>query len=166
MWIFTSAGFVSAVEDTTDENRVFVRARDKSSLETMIKAIELAGNAEFEDTGKRNPDLDISEIKFLTKKYSDYPHRVNISKATLAKWLEFEVLNYLKYSNFKDALTAVRGEEWHDAAMNVWTSMLQVQDAPSSVYTPKTEEQKAEAWAMAQTKSKGKSRSKSKAVSK
>lgn len=121
MWIFTSAGFVSAVESPTDEDMLQVRARDRESLRHMIEGIRLAGKADGED-------YDADNMKILTKEFSDYPWRVFVSKSTFAIWLQFETLNYLNYKNYKNALTEVRGKQWHDAALNVWVDMLAVEE--------------------------------------
>lgn len=121
MWIFTSAGFVSAVEHRDDEKLLMVRARDEDSLKIMAQGIEAAGKAADENYG---------EIKIYSEGGSDYPWRAVVSKATFAIWVQFEIMNYLVYPNFKTALTAFRGEKWHRAAMNVWTDMLAVEDKP------------------------------------
>lgn len=121
MWIFTSAGFVSAVEHREDENYLMVRARDKRSLEEMIDGIELAGNAEGVDYG-------IENMEIYSVAYSDYPWRVVISKATFAVWSVYEIMNFINYHNFKDAAKMNRGKEWANALMGVWSSMLAVED--------------------------------------
>lgn len=121
MWIFTSAGFVSAVQHRDDENLLMVRGRDKESLFTMLQGIEAAGKANDEDYG-------VDAMTIYSEEISDYPWRVVVSKATFAIWVQFEILNYLNYHNFKNALTQIKGEKWHRAAMNVWTAMLAVED--------------------------------------
>lgn len=122
MWIFTTGSFVSAVQHRDNPDLVMVRARDKESLETMLEGIELAGVA----------DAEKFERPEIISVPGDYRWRVTISKATFAIYLQFEVLNYLNYENYKDALTKVRGEKWHRAAMGVWTSMLAVDDGPKA----------------------------------
>lgn len=119
MWLFTTGGFLSAVEHREDKDKLMVRARDKRSLETMIEGIELAGSA----AGK-----DLTGLKIIQKTPSDYPWRVEVSKATFAMFAVHEIMNYLNYSNFKNAVTEIRGPKWHQAAMNVWVDMLAVAD--------------------------------------
>jgi hypothetical protein len=121
MWIFTTGGFVSAVQHRDNPDMVMVRARDKESLETMLEGIELAGTANDE----------VFEKPEIVSVPGDYRWRVTVSKATFAVFVQFEILNYLNYANYKDALTKVRGETWHRATMGVWTSMLQVDDGPA-----------------------------------
>jgi hypothetical protein len=120
MWIFTTGGFVSAVQHRDNPELVMVRARDKESLETMLEGIELSGVANDEK-------FERPEIVSVP---GDYRWRVTVSKATFAVFVQFEILNYLNYDNYKTALTKVRGEKWHRATMGVWTSMLAVDDGP------------------------------------
>jgi hypothetical protein len=120
MWVFTSGGFVSAVQLRSNEDLVMVRARDRQSLETMLEGIELSGVANDE----------VFERPEIVSVPGDYRWRVTISKATFVLFLQFEVLNYLNYDNFKTALTASRGKVYHDAAMGVWVKMLAVDDGP------------------------------------
>lgn len=120
MWVFTSGGFVSAVQHRDNEDLVMVRARDRQSLETMLEGVELTGAADGEV-------FDRPEIVSVP---GDYRWRVTVSKATFVLFLQFEVLNYLNYDNFKDALSASRGKIYHDAAMGVWVKMLAVDDGP------------------------------------
>lgn len=121
MWIFTTGGFVSAVEDKNNAEGVVVRARDRAALVNMLEGIELAGNASGDAQA-------VGEI--VTGEGTDYRWRVRLSKATFAIWLQYEVLNFLDYGNFKNALTAERGDDYHRACMNVWTDMLAVDDGP------------------------------------
>lgn len=127
MWIFTTGGFVSAVQLRSNPDLVMVRARDQLSLETMLEGIELAGTANDE----------VFERPEIVSVPGDYRYRVTISKATFVLFLQFEVLNYLNYDNFKTALTASRGEKWHDAAMGVWVKMLAVDDGPVEETEPR-----------------------------
>lgn len=120
MWLFTTGGFLSAVEHRDNADMLVVRARDKQSLETMIEGIELAGTA----AGK-----DLSGLEIVQKTPSDYPWRVELSKATFALFAVNEIMNYLNYHNFKNAVTESRGDTWHKAAMNVWVDMLAVADS-------------------------------------
>ena len=119
MWLFTTGGFLSAVEHRDDNTMLMVRARDKQSLETMLEGIEVAGAAAGQEK---------VELKIIQKLPSDYPWRVEVSKATFALFVQHEIMNYLNYHNFKSAVTEIRGQKWHNAAMNVWVDMLAVSD--------------------------------------
>jgi hypothetical protein len=122
MWVFTSGGFVSAVQHRDNPDLVMVRARDRQSLETMLEGIELTGVADDEKFVR--PDI--------VSVPGDYRWRVTVSKSTFVLFLQFEVLNYLNYDNFKNALTETRGKKWHNAAMGVWTDMLAIDDGPKA----------------------------------
>lgn len=119
MWVFTTGGFVSAVEHRDNADMLIVRARDRQSLETLVEGIELSGNAAGNEP---------QEVEIFKKTPSDYPWRIEVSKATFAMVMVHEIMNYINYSNFKNSLTEIRGEKWHKAAMNVWVDMLAVSD--------------------------------------
>lgn len=129
MWVFGTFGFLSAVQDKKDESgdRLLVRARDRRSLQIFIDSVNLAGAAQNEG-GVPVEDLSYDDI--VTGEGTDYAYRVRMSKGTFALGVQFEILNFLEYGNFKDALTGARGKTYHDAAMNVWVDMLAVDDRP------------------------------------
>jgi hypothetical protein len=125
MWIITTGGFVSAVEHRDNKDLVMVRARDRQSLQTMIEGIELAGNAINAEGVKHEIEQDLVPVSSDT---ADYRWRVTVSKATFALWLQFEVLSYLNYPNFKSALAKHRGSDFSRAAHRVWDDMQLVSD--------------------------------------
>lgn len=127
MWVITTGGFVSAVEHRDNKDLVMVRARDKQSLDTMIEGIEMAGKAINENGEKLSVEEDLEPKSSDT---ADYRWRVTISKSTFALWLQFEVLNYLNYPNFKSALAKHRGGDFSRAAHKVWDDMQLVSDGP------------------------------------
>lgn len=125
MWIFTTGGFVSAVEHRDDKSQAMVRARDKKSLEEMLSGIRKA----FEEQGKTTEEID--EIMVDMSIYSvigDYKWRAVVPKSAFALFLAYETMHYLNYANFKSKLTATRGQKWHDTAMKVWSAMFGVED--------------------------------------
>lgn len=131
MWIFTTEGFISAVQDPAKEDCVQVRARDKKSLESMLQSIELAGEAINANAPEGVEPVVFGPYEIVTGKGTDYRWRVQgLDKGTFALFMQFEILNYLEYTNYKSALTASRGQQYHDAAMNVWVDMLAVDDGP------------------------------------
>lgn len=127
MWITTTQGFISAVADPKDPEHLIIRARDRRSLESMIARTRLAATvAGHSDT----PNSQFSDI--VTGEGTDYRWRVRASKTTFALFLSHEVLNFLTYRNFKNALKQSRGKVWADAASNVWFDMLAVDDGPKN----------------------------------
>ena len=131
MWVFGTFGFLSAVQDKKDESgdRLLVRARDKKSLQIFIDSVNLAGT---EQDGGGVPVETLTYDDIVTGEGTDYAYRVRMSKGTFALGVQFEILNFLEYGNFKDALTHARGKTYHDAAMSVWVDMLAVDDRPRS----------------------------------
>lgn len=118
MWVFTTGGFVSAVDkgmvDGVPSERVVVRARDRESLVLLVSTVELldgeAGVEIHEGTG------------------TDYKYRVEVSKEDFAEWLRYEALTQIDYDNFKNALLESRGSVWSSASSRVWVAMLSVED--------------------------------------
>lgn len=106
MWVFTQDGFVSAVENSDKPGEMVVRSRDRASLELLS-------------------DLTGSEIVEL--QHRDYEYRVFVTKQDFANWLVSHV-EEIDYSNFKNRLWRTRGDVYHDAANEVWGTMLSVSD--------------------------------------
>lgn len=106
MWIFTETGFVSAVRHYDDPNLVVVRARDAQSLEVLAELAE----APIEKTPE-----------------NDYPYRVGVKDETLKFWLSTSV-DMLDYTNFKNRVDVSRGNVYHRALSDVWTTMHEVTD--------------------------------------
>lgn len=124
VWIWYSGGFVSCVAHRDNPDLLMVRARDEQSLLTMKEGIEVIGNA-FSDDDKIDRD-----VKIWSMENSDYRWRAIVSKETFSLWINHEIFSYLNYTNFKSALTEVRGEAWHQTAMGVWGQMQKIGDGP------------------------------------
>jgi hypothetical protein len=141
MWVFTTGGFVSAVQHRDNPDLVMVRARDKQSLEIMIASVNARQELQLD------PALEIT-----TTLNADYPHRVTITKAQWIQFLTTETEDFLNYENFKSELDRVRGKKFHDAAMRVWVDMHAVED----VTRPKVRDrQHYTAWGPASSKYEG-----------
>lgn len=126
LWIFTSDGFLSAVEHRADANKLMVRARDRKSLENLVAGSQMAGAADGED------DLKYEDI--YSEKNSDYAHRIVVSKATFALWVSFEVMNMITYPNFKSEAAKYRSGQWMTSLHGVWHEMNKVDEAPKPAY--------------------------------
>lgn len=101
MWVFTTEGFVSAVQHRDDRKLLMVRARTRQALE------ELA---------------DISEEGILQTPSADYPFRVVVDRKTFNSWLGLEV-EHIDYDNFKGAAHMLGDQRYDDALMDVWSVM-------------------------------------------
>lgn len=102
MWIFTPQGFISAVADRNNPEKIVVRARNPDHLRTMF------------------PDEVISETN-----QGDYPARVFIDRGRFAGWLYVQAYD-LDYTNFKDAIPE-DAPAYHDACVGVWAQMHDIE---------------------------------------
>jgi hypothetical protein len=106
MWIFTEAGFVSAVQHQDNADYLMVRARDHQSLESLATMISV-------------------EIK--STPVADYPYRLVASKEDFKSWMN-DNIDFLGYSNFKNQVAITRGKEYAYALGSVWSTMHEVED--------------------------------------
>ena len=101
MWIFTSTGFVSAVVHRDDPDLIVVRARDRESLNSLIKR-----------TGAEvNP-----------WKGSDYAFRIVVPRTEFTAWTA-EQAQAIDYTNFKSSAHSRRGGPFADVLHKVWDVM-------------------------------------------
>lgn len=107
MWIFTTEGFVSAVQKPGDTD-LTVRARDTRSLDGLSRATGSAIS--------RTP-------------HADYPYRLVVPHDEFAAWLVGAVAA-LTYPNFKSAVARSRGHAFAHPLMDVWSAMHGVTDLP------------------------------------
>lgn len=105
MWIFTTTGFISAVQDPEDRT-IIVRSRDRASLESI--------SSQF------------SSLVIATP-LADYPYRLEMTSEQLSKWLADQALN-INYRNFKSEVYAVRGSKFSKTLTKVWSVMHDVED--------------------------------------
>jgi hypothetical protein len=108
MWLFTTRGFYSVVQDKEDSRKLVVRARLHGDLE---KLREIA------------PKL--SDTFQLPRR--DYRFRAFISRKDFAAVLP-KLLAELDYTNFKDEVWAKQGSERADLYHDVWAVMYRAQD--------------------------------------
>lgn len=106
MWIFTSSGFVSAVQDWNDNNLVLVRARDHSSLEPLAVA---------------------ASVEIATTPDADYPYRVSVTKDAFATWVSVQAAA-IDYPNFKSEVAVSRGAVFARVLGKVWDVLHGVED--------------------------------------
>lgn len=110
MWIFTTSGFFSCVQDKQDPRQIQMRARSKQDIEA-IEAIMKQRGLEF--TGP-----------FETPK-ADYRYRVVMPRPIFLAVM-VEIAGDLNYTNFKDA--AHRSGQGDKPLMRVWSVMAEYQD--------------------------------------
>lgn len=100
MWIFTNKGMVSAVEHRDNPDLLMIRARSEGHLEKVFPGCEVTVT----------PD-------------ADYMYRTVLSKREVAAAVSKEIMD-IGYPNFKGS---IRNHDYHDACMDVWTSMYRYQ---------------------------------------
>lgn len=94
MWIFTTRGFVSAVQHKDDPQTMVVRARARQHLVALF------------------PQEDIISLTL-----ADYPHRVHIPKTAFVDWMT-EQAQAIDYPDFKSELPNGR---YHDTCSQIWS---------------------------------------------
>src|SRR4051794_33248161 len=101
MWLFTTQGFYSVVEDREDSDRVLLRSRAKQDLEALKEQI---------------PKLQIQET---LEPAHDYGWRAFVTRD---QWCEAvaQLAGAIDYDYFKNAVAAEQGQEHADLYMPVW----------------------------------------------
>lgn len=116
MWIFTTGGFVSAVQDMDDNNFLVIRSRDRASLQIVFDGVEMLTDTLGEDD------------EILVGAGTDYPYRLRVTREAFAEWMANEIRQYLDYGNFKDEAHRTLGDVWARSLGDVWVAMLGVTD--------------------------------------
>jgi hypothetical protein len=107
MWLFSETGFVSAVMDPKDKNKIVVRAREKKSLEPLMA---------------------MTGVKIVyPDRYTDYPHRVVVTRQQYADWV-LSLIEQMQYTNYKTQVTKTRGSDFAHPLHQVWSTMLQLEE--------------------------------------
>lgn len=109
MWLMTTDGFLSAVEDRDDDTRVVVRARAREDAERFAAAV--AGEV-------------------LETPHADYRFRVRTTKRAWASYVAGQA-RVIDYDNFKDAVADRQGYERARVYGEVW-SVLRALTPPAS----------------------------------
>ena len=104
MWLFTTTGFISIVEDNADQ--LTVRARDSFSLSPLAQSY----NVEIRSTPT-----------------ADYPYRIFLSKDQFKNYLHNQT-GLINYKNFKSEVAITRGKKFANALLSVWSAMHEVED--------------------------------------
>lgn len=100
MWLFTSCGFVSIVQDSQNIGNLLVRARVREHLQALFPKVAISVT----------PD-------------ADYGFRATVNRKIVAKVVTDQV-NAIDYTNFKDTVV---DPDYHSACLRVWSTMHQLQ---------------------------------------
>lgn len=105
MWVMTTEGFYSAVEDRDDSDAVLVRSRVREDAERLAEAV---GGTVLE-----TPD-------------ADYAFRVRVAKVDWERYLT-DAATEIDYDNFKNAVAARQGSVRARVYGEVWSVLLRLQ---------------------------------------
>lgn len=106
MWLFTTRGFYSAVENPTDHSQLIVRARARKDLEALR---DLIPGLKIQATPKR-----------------DYQFRIVVTKDVWASVVA-KITSEIEYPNFKDAVHHMPGgDERSRIYGSVWATLLDI----------------------------------------
>lgn len=100
MWIFTTSGFASVVQDADDDDTLIVRTRVASDLDELREIID-----ELSPT--------------ICTPNRDYPYRATVRRLALALGLT-RLAMHIDYKNFKAAVAARQGWEREALYAEVW----------------------------------------------
>ena len=106
MWLFTETGFISTVRHYSEKEQLVVRSRDGESLASLSK---------------------FSGIEIQKTPFNDYPYRLHVEESVFSLWLSRQ-LQQLDYTNFKNRVHDVRGDEFASALLSVWSIMHEIED--------------------------------------
>ena len=107
MWLFTTRGFYSVVEDHGDPDRVLVRARVREDLESLADLI---------------PALEVQETP-----ERDYRFRAQVTRDAWAA-AATQLAREIDYPNFKDAVRDRQGSDRAHVYSGVWGMLLGLQE--------------------------------------
>jgi len=111
MWLFTPEGFFSIVEDMDAPGRLMVRSRTRQDLERLTRLLkETTALSECPFEIEATPDR-------------DYAWRFRCSKDEWSYALAF-LGKAIDYSNFKDEVYRVLGEEREAVLHDIWARLL------------------------------------------
>lgn len=105
MWLMTTDGFFSAVQDRDEPGSVLVRARVRGDLEQLAETLDT--------TVLETPD-------------ADYPFRVRVSKADWGGYVA-SCAEGIDYDNFKNAVGARQGHDRADVYLDIWSALRRLQ---------------------------------------
>jgi hypothetical protein len=113
MWVMTTSGFYSAVQDRDDHTMLIVRSRTKEDADALADLINGSVRPQLHVTVERTPD-------------ADYAYRVRVPKPAFA-WVLWQAAEGIDYPNFKEAVALRQGEQRAMAYLAVWARLRSLQ---------------------------------------
>lgn len=114
MWIFTTHGFFTAVENRDDPNMLIVRCRVREDMNNI----------------RRRYFPTLSKTTFHND--FDYPYRANITKLEYAKGMARTVMD-IEYERFKPAVQGVQGKKRADMYTGLWWKIIELERDPKRI---------------------------------
>ena len=108
MWLVTTRGFYSVVEDFHDRDRLLVRARVR---EDLVALADLVPELEGEETPER-----------------DYRFRASVPRDVWSA-AAAQLVRQIDYPNFKNAVAARQGVDRAHVYGDVWATLLELQQS-------------------------------------
>lgn len=108
MWLFTLDGFYSAVQDTSDSNIIWVRARVEDDLKRLVETYAVSATDILVDYG------------------TDYKYRIGVWRE---EWVRVvaATANDIDYTNFKSEVESVLGKPRASVLEAIWFKLIQLQ---------------------------------------
>jgi hypothetical protein len=109
MWIFTTRGFYSVVQDASDPNMVVIRARHRDDLVAL-------------------PFLSAAPDHIIETPQADYPVRVRMQKRIWVEDILPALGEEITYPNFKDAVKKQQGVVRANVYTRVWAELHDLEE--------------------------------------
>lgn len=119
MWLFTTRGFLSIVENKDDPDLLHVRARCKEDIEKFAELVK--GIGPFND-----PLHPAENIQIERTEYGDYLYRFDAPRDAVVAAVN-SLVHEINYTNFK-ASTEDHSKEREKAYFKVWAAMQELQE--------------------------------------
>jgi hypothetical protein len=108
MWIFTTDGFFSAVENRYQPDFILVRSRWKKDLERLLRYLSPSRLDETFDQplhDESEASWNRTDLSIQETPSADYPFRMNVTKREWSNYLR-STAEGIDYGNFKDRIHA------------------------------------------------------------
>jgi hypothetical protein len=110
MWILTTFGFFSVVENRRDPSTLMVRGRVRADIEKFVRRAKV-------------------EVSILETPTADYRYRAILNRKVVAKVIA-RALRRLDYPNFKNRVEERQGVARHDVYADVWLNLRRLNELP------------------------------------
>lgn len=121
MWLMTTIGFFSVVQNMRDPDTLLVRARDEDDLKALAEHIA---------------PID-GDVKIIETRVADYPYRIVASRRAMSAFLGTEIEN-LHYPNFKNEV-ARKSPKHAKVYEKVWSTLRALEDRAKRIFSRGTE---------------------------